>query len=365
MDWSFVPGLRLSEVFFKEGVAPALAKIAPQLCYTAARLDYGSDVLGFDTPTSMDHGWGPRVTVFLSEVDYQQHAADLDKLLGDHLPLEVLGIPTNFESKRLTDGGLRRVHEGPVQHGVVVSTVDRFFREYLGFDAASEITVLDWLTAPSQRLRTVASGRVFRDPDGEIEKRRAKLKWYPFSVWLYLMASQWRRIGQEEAFMARAAEVGDELGSRLVAARLVIEVMRLAFLQERQHVPYSKWFGRAFSCLPLADPLGPALDAVLRARDWRTRERHLGRAYQAVAARHNGLELTSEVDSHTRRFHERPYEVIAADRFAEALEARVEDEAVRALPKGVGAVWQFIDSTDVLDEIERCRHLVAVYTARS
>ena len=361
MNWSFVPGLRLSEVFFREAVAPALARIAPQLRYAAARLDHGSDVLGFDTPTSMDHGWGPRATVFLSEEDFQQHAADVRERLGHHLPLEVLGIPTNFESERLIDGGLRRVLHGPVQHGVIISTIDRFFREYLGFDAAGEISLLDWLASPSQRLRTVASGRVFRDPDGEIERRRAKLGWYPPDMWLYLMASQWRRIGQEEAFMARAAEVGDELGSRLIAGRLVTEVMRLAFLQDRQHVPYFKWFGHAFSCLSSTKSLGHALEAVLRARDWRTRERDLGRAYGEVAVRHNALELTSRIDPQMRPFHERPYQVLAADRFAEALEARIEDEAVRALPKGVGAVWQFVDSTDVLDEIEHCRRLVGIY----
>jgi hypothetical protein len=45
----------------------------------------------------------------------------------------------------------------------------------------------------------------------------------------------------------RCAEVGDELGSRVVAARLVREVMHLAFLLEQQYLPYSKWLGTAFA----------------------------------------------------------------------------------------------------------------------
>lgn len=56
----FIPGLKLSEYFFDEAIRPIMADSFPQLPYSAARLDYGSDVLGFDTPMSMDHGWGRR-----------------------------------------------------------------------------------------------------------------------------------------------------------------------------------------------------------------------------------------------------------------------------------------------------------------
>lgn len=61
MDWmpDFIEGLKLSEIFFFEAVQPILTTHFPGLPYSAARLDYGSEVLGFDTPQSRDHHWGP------------------------------------------------------------------------------------------------------------------------------------------------------------------------------------------------------------------------------------------------------------------------------------------------------------------
>jgi len=42
-----------------------------------------------------------------------------------------------------------------------------------------------------------------------------------------VLACQWRRISQEEPFVGRCDEVVDELGSAVVAARLVRDLMRL------------------------------------------------------------------------------------------------------------------------------------------
>lgn len=164
--------------------------------------------------------------------------------------------------------------------------------------------------------------------------------------------------------MGRAGEVGDELGSQVIATRLVFELMRLAFLQERQHPPYMKWFGSAFAQLHCASAMGPLLKAAAQGVDWKARETHLSAAYSLLAERHNALGLTPALDIQVRPFHQRPYQVIDADRFAEALVAQIRDPAVRALPKGVGAVWQFADSTDVPDEVERFRALAAVYKAQ-
>ena len=64
--------------------------------------------------------------------------------------------------------------------------------------------------------------RVFDDGARASSSRCAtQLAWYPDDVWLWLLACQWRRIDQEEPFVGRTAEVGDELGSRVIAARLV------------------------------------------------------------------------------------------------------------------------------------------------
>ena len=55
----FVPGLELSRRFFHELVCPLLTGAFPGLCYAAALLGPGSEVLSFDTELSVDHDWGP------------------------------------------------------------------------------------------------------------------------------------------------------------------------------------------------------------------------------------------------------------------------------------------------------------------
>ena len=92
----FIKGLRLSELFYEEAVKPILTTHFPELTYTAALLGYGSDCLGFDTPQSMDHDWGPKLMLFLTETDYEGAPEAIDQLLRQELPLEIQSYPTNF-----------------------------------------------------------------------------------------------------------------------------------------------------------------------------------------------------------------------------------------------------------------------------
>jgi len=252
--------------------------------------------------------------------------------------------------------------DGPVNHGVTVWTLRSFFVEQLEIDPYAELTTIDWLTLPQQRLRTIGAGRVFYDGLGELEMLRAKFDYYPRDIWLYLLAVQWRRIAQEQPFMGRCGDVGDELGSRILAARLARDVMRLCFLIERTYIPYSKWLGSAFARLRCAPRVGPALEQALQASSWLERERGLSSAYEDVATMHNALGLTDPLPAHVSRFHDRPYLVIDADRFVEALRAAITSEEVRRLPPHIGSVDQFVDSTDVLDNDGRFAQLRALYS---
>ncbi|GIH72031.1 hypothetical protein Mth01_42840 [Sphaerimonospora thailandensis] len=94
-------------------------------------------------------------------------------------------------------------------------------------------------------------------------------------MWRYLLACQWQRLSQEEAFVGRCAEVGDDLGSALVAGRLVRDLMRLCLLLTRRYAPYAKWLGSAFRQLPIAEKLTPSLRGAVTATDYPVRERHL------------------------------------------------------------------------------------------
>jgi hypothetical protein len=356
----FVPGLALSERFFRAAVEPLLAAHLPSLCYAAGCLGRGSDVMGFDTPQSRDHHWGPKTTLFLADDELARHGEAIVKMLGQELPFSVDGYPTHFDQPNVDGGFLTATDRRPIAHGVTVTTVARFTHEYLGVDATQPIDERAWLPIPSQRLRTVRAGRVFHDDLG-LAAVRARLHWYPRDVWLYRMANQWRRIDQEEPWVGRCGDVGDDLGSRIVATRLIVELMRLCFLLEREYWPYFKWFGTAFSRLQCASTLTPIFHEVLNAADWKTREAALGTAYLHVGTMHNELDVTEPVEPRLASFFDRPYLVPHAMRFVDALLGAIESPAIRALPPYLGAVDQFADSTDILDELSMMQGLTAVY----
>ena len=89
MSGVFVKGLDLCQSFYEEAVGPLMATHFPHLPYSAARIVGGSDVLGFDTPQSMDHDWGPRMMLFLDETDFESQKSRVDEMLRRELPYEV------------------------------------------------------------------------------------------------------------------------------------------------------------------------------------------------------------------------------------------------------------------------------------
>jgi hypothetical protein len=337
----FMSGLRLASTFYDSAVRPLVDQHFPGLPHTAALLGTGSEVLGFDSPRSTDHDWGPRLQLFLDAPD-QGRADRITAMFAEHLPATWQGYPTAFE----------RSHQpivGVVQH-IEVTDLGSWLRGRLGFDPRAGITVTDWLAAPTQRIAEVTGGIVCHDGLGELEPVRSALAWYPDDVWRYVLACQWRRIGQEEAFPGRCTEVGDELGAAVVTARLVRDLMRLCLLLRRRYPPYSKWLGTAFARLPDLGELPAYLAGALSVPDWPTREDNLVAAYEAVAVLHNESGLTEPVDPTVRPFHTRPFRVLAADRFTHALLATIEAPETRHLSLA-GAVDQFVDNTDALGDL--------------
>jgi hypothetical protein len=358
----FIPGLQLSEALYREAVAPILAREFPGLAHSAARIGTGSDVLGFDTVRSTDHEWGPRLLLFLSETAAAAHGPAIVETLRQTLPHEIRGYPTNFgPTHEVGVTVLQPVETGPVEHKVGVTTLPRFLQERLGITEAHQLDILDWLTFSEQALLEVTAGALFHDGLGTLAETRGLLAYYPRDIWLYLLAAQWARISQQEPFVGRTGEVGDELGSALIAADLVRDVMRLGFLMERRYAPYSKWFGSAFAQLGCAARLSPHLDVVLAARGWRDRQQHLVHAYEIVAVMHNELGITEPLSTQASQFHSRPFLIIEAGRFADALRDQIQDERVRNLPEAVGSIDQFVGSTDVLSNTTVRRRARPIY----
>jgi hypothetical protein len=357
----FVPGLKLSRLFYRKAVKPILDRHFPGLRYSATLIGYGSEVLGFDTPLSRDHHWGPRMLLFLSEEDAPKLRERIDETLGKNLPYEFLGYSTNFG--KTEPNGIRhqeRITTGHVHHMINIYSPRGFFKARLGSDVFEKISIFDWLTFSQQRLLELTSGEVFHDGI-ELKKIRRKLNWYPRDIWLYLLAAQWTKISQEEAFVGRTGDVGDELGSRIVATRIVRELIKLSFLMERHYAPYSKWLGSAFTKLKIAKSLEPVLSEVLTASSWKERESALSRAYTIVVKKHNSLKITKRLYVDTTNYFGRPYLVIHADQIAIAISRAIRDPQVRKIRTWVGAIDQFTDSSDVIQDVRLGKKLQAVY----
>lgn len=354
----FIKGIELSRIYYKEAVKPILDGHFPNLPHAAALLGPGSDVLGYDTPQSRDHDWGSRLLLFLTENDHTIYRDAIDQMLRHKLPHTIRGYATNFvEDLDDNTAGMADSQNGIINHRVRILTPRSFFKSILNFDPTGDICAAQWLCVPENRLLQLTSGCAFHDGLNQLEPLREKLHYYPDDVWFYLLAAQWQRISQEEAFVGRCGQVDDDIGSSLVASRLVKDLMRLCFLMERTYAPYIKWFGTAFARLNCATGLKPMFERVLSAQSWQERERHLSTAYEFVAQMHNALGITGPLPTRVSQFFNRPFMVIHADRFAEAIRAMIIDEEVLALPPHLGSVDQYVDSTDALNFPERFKGL--------
>lgn len=348
-----MPGLEICEIFFVYSVKPILDRFYPKLQYTASLVGEGSEVLGFDSAISCDHDWGPRVKIFLTEEEQAKLSVEISQKLREELPVTQGVYSINFakvnEKTTVMEDGVK----GNVNHRVEFSTMSGFIKEYLSFDIANEIQVADWLTFSEQKLATIVGGKVFHD-DLNFESLRQRFAYYPKDVWLYLMASAWMRIEQEQHLMCRAGYAGDELGSAIIASRLARDVMRLAFLIERRYAPYAKWFGSAFDKLQLAAALSPDLRAVVTADSWKKREKHLIAAYELLAAAHNNLNVTAPIPTKASKFFDRPFLVISCGEASSTISDAIKDPQVRRIAENglIGSLDLFSDNTDLIADTQ-------------
>jgi hypothetical protein len=348
-----VPGRVLCRAFYEEVLGPRVG-----VPHSAGLLGPGSDVLACDTERSTDHDWGPRCIVFVPDAAVE---AVRSRVLSE-LPETYRGWPVAIGRD-----------DQPLQPRVEVDSLSSWITRQVGWDcSAGNLSVTDWLLMPQQRLLGLTEGSVFADPHQELARLRARLAWYPQPVYWWLLACQWRRLAQEEPFVQRTAEVGDDAGSRIITGRLARDCMRLALLLGRRYAPYEKWLGTAFARLPDPDGLGSSINHALTAANYSDREAALGHA-------------GSQIDSSLRPFFDRPAWILDANRFATDALDRVSDPTVaedrrhcagerrteRSLLPGqasrpdhlIGSIDQMIDCTDVLTSPDRTSLLRSYYRA--
>ena len=190
-----------------------------------------------DTERSTDHDWGPRLQILLS--DGAPGRRGVTAMLARRLPPSFRGHPVAFPVTRDPAAPPGIGWRSPV-----------WLRGWPAARVRPAAGVARWTGChPAQRLAEITAewssttgwrAQPGPRPPGLVSR----------DVWLYVLACQWQRIGQEEAFPGRCAEAGDELGSVVVTARLARDLMRLCLLMGRCYPPYSKWLGTAFARLP-------------------------------------------------------------------------------------------------------------------
>jgi hypothetical protein len=351
---AFIPGLELAEGFYRDAVKPILDTAFPNLKYSAALIGQGSEVLGYDTEMSADHHWGPRVMIFLTPGDLKAQQEKIKTVLSQKLPQNYRGYSTSFSEPDPEDNGVQIMKSsgsGPVNHRVETFTIPGFFESYLGIDIAKEPDTIDWLTLPSQKLCSIVSGKIFHDGLG-LEKIRQQFTWYPHDAWLFILASLWQRIGQEEHLTGRAGSAGDEAGSAIIASRIVRDIMRLAMLMNKKYPPYAKWLGTAFKQLEIAGKLYPILEKVLHGKTWQERDMQLPKAYAILAEMHNALGITAPLPAAPSPFFGRLFTIIKGDKFAAAILEKITDPQITPLMRRspIGSIDIFTDNSDMLED---------------
>ena len=189
MNQDFIPGLKLSELFYTEAAKPILESLFPHVPHSAALLGWGSEVLGYDDAQSSDHHWGPRFLLFLPPENEDTNA--IGEALRNNLPHRFRGYATNFGKPDEVGVRLPQATEsGPVNHMISIETIETFFGWYLGCNPYQTLTAADWLTFSEHKLLAVTSGKVFHDGLGELEEVRRKFHYYPRDIWLYQLVAQ-------------------------------------------------------------------------------------------------------------------------------------------------------------------------------
>lgn len=335
-------GLELARAYWRDVVGPILDRYCSDAPRAVARVGTGSDVLGLDDLMSRDHDWGLRLQVF-AEASYVDRVV---AVLQERLPQRFAGLPTRF-----TPAG-----QDTPRVGVDVFTVTGFALDRLGFDPRQSPSPRDWLSVSGQAALEVTGGAVFEDHAGALTELREAIGWYPEDLWRYVIACDWQRLDQELPLMGRAGDRGDDIGSRIIAARLVDIMLHLAFALSRSWAPYSKWRGTLFAQLPHPGPVHDNLRAALTAHDWVARSEALGEALHHLAGS-QGLAGLPSVDRPCVPFWDRPYWHID-QALVPAILDTITDDAIRDLPIGLGAIDQRTDNVDLLVDAARRRAAV-------
>jgi hypothetical protein len=286
----FIPSLELSQMLYEQEIQPIMAKRFPGLRYAAATLGMCSEILGLDDEVSMDHEWGPRVRIYLSEQDHASASADITSLLQEELPAKFAGFDMMWRKPGVDVHDTRET----ILYHVTVGTVSNALN-FCGGLAALPLPDMEWLRVSEQHLLEFTAGVVYRDDVGELTRAREQLEYYPDNVLRFLLTCEWNAVGGDWFPIGRIGSRGDRLGLRIQAAQVSQRLMRIAFMVCKRYFTYRKWFGTLFRELPLAGALEPILMELMEGKDWQKVEEKIGQAASILLRQQNELGIAPEI----------------------------------------------------------------------
>ena len=292
---TFTPSLELSRMLYEEHIQPIMAKF-PNLNYAAATMGMCSEILGLDDEVSMDHEWGPRVSIFLSEKDRARYAQDILASFKALFPSKFKGFNMMWRKPGVDVHNTRET----ILYHVYISTVSQALKFCGGLEAL-HLQDMDWLRISEQHLLEFTSGVVYQDDAGELTKARKHLAYYPDNVLKFLLMCEWNAVGGDWFPIGRIGSRGDALGLRTQVAQVVHHLMRIAFMVSKTYMPYKKWFGTRFKELPIAPALEPLLLDLHAEQDWQQVEEKIGKAASLLLHRQNRLGLTPTITPRSKQ----------------------------------------------------------------
>ena len=323
----FIKGLELNKGFYFDIVRPLLDRKYPELPYSAGLMGYGSDVLGYDTATSMDHNWGPRLQLFINE---KEMINELNEYFRSELPFRYRDFSVNFTAPNYEGiQSMEYTEKRPVNHLIEIDTFEDYLLKRYSMNKINDFTNHDWLKFTDQNLLELSSGSVFFDGINKVNPMREELRYYPRDICKLRMALLWNYIANKEAFIGRSIAIDDFIGLKINTGRIVNYCVKLFFCLEQKYIPYSKWFGHAFQKLKIYGETGELIINILKENTPDKIELYLCALYEKVIEVHNKNNELPRITNKTRNYFERPYRVIFCENIVQEIKNSIEDDEVR------------------------------------
>ena len=233
-----------SKAFYESAGKAMIEKHFPQYVERIAvgLVGEGSDCFGFDDEISSDHDYAPGFCMWLTEKDYQEIGAKLQK-----------------EYDQLTSS------EGRLGYRRGVFSINQFYSGIMEIAGDYENTLsVDYETCKEHLLATASNGQVFRDDLGVFTKIRNQiLKYYPETVWRRKLAQCIHDFAQyAQSNYSRMMARKDNVTAMICVGKGVESALDLVYLFERTYAPYYKWKKKGLENSRLAKQIFPILEKI-------------------------------------------------------------------------------------------------------